>query len=61
MKFTHCPATIKYSAFTDKVEHKCHFQAPGWNCMTHRQALQDFPDTIKVSLHSIHKIIFPKL
>jgi hypothetical protein len=22
-----------YSAFTDKVERKCHFPASGWNCM----------------------------
>jgi hypothetical protein len=40
-----------YSAFTDKVERNCHFPAPGWNCMTHRQALQCFPYTSQVSLH----------
>jgi hypothetical protein len=28
-----------YSAFTAKGERNCHFPAPGWNCMTHRQAL----------------------
>jgi hypothetical protein len=33
-----------YSAFTDKVENNCHFTASGWNCMTHRQASQCFPD-----------------
>jgi hypothetical protein len=39
------------SAFTDKPERNCHFPAPGRNCMTHRQALHDFPDTSQVSLH----------
>jgi hypothetical protein len=34
-----------YSTFADKVERNCHFPAPGWNCMTHRQSLQGFPDT----------------
>jgi hypothetical protein len=43
-------------AFTDKVERNCHFPAPGWKCMTHRQALQGFPDTSRVSLHKKNKI-----
>jgi hypothetical protein len=43
-------------AFTDQVERNCHFPAPGWNCMTHRQALQGFPDTSQVSLHKNNKI-----
>jgi hypothetical protein len=42
--------------FTDKVERNCHFPASGWNCMTHRQALQGFPDTSEVSLHKNNKI-----
>jgi hypothetical protein len=25
--------------FTDKVQRNCHFQTPGWNCMTDHQAL----------------------
>jgi hypothetical protein len=37
-----------YTANTDKVERNCHFLAPGWNYMTHRQALQGFPDTSQV-------------
>jgi hypothetical protein len=28
--------------------------------MSHRQALQDFPDMIQVSLHKNNKINFPK-
>jgi hypothetical protein len=31
-----------YSVFTDKVERNCRFPVPGWNCMTHLQALQYF-------------------
>jgi hypothetical protein len=54
-----CTPYIKYSAFSDKVESNCHFPAPGWNCMTHRQALQGFPDTSQVSLHFYNKINFP--
>jgi hypothetical protein len=42
--------------FTDKVERNCYFPAPDWNCMTHRQALQGFPDTSQVSLHNNNKI-----
>jgi hypothetical protein len=34
----------KYSEFTDKVECNSHFTAAGWNCMTHHQVLQCFPD-----------------
>jgi hypothetical protein len=41
--------------FTDKVERNFHFPAPGWNRMTHRQALHDFPDTIQVPLHKHDK------
>lgn len=37
---------LLYSAFNDKVERKCHFPVPGWNCKTHRQALQVIPNTI---------------
>jgi hypothetical protein len=32
---------------------------PGWNCMTHRQALQDFPGMIQISLHKYNKIKLP--
>jgi hypothetical protein len=28
---------------------------PGWNCMTHRQALQGFPDMSQISLHKTMK------
>jgi hypothetical protein len=41
---------------TDKVERNCYFPAPGWNCMTHRQELQDFPDTSQVSPHKNNDI-----
>jgi hypothetical protein len=34
---------VYYSALTDKLERNCHFPAPGWNCMTHRQPLQGYP------------------
>jgi hypothetical protein len=34
-----------YSAFADKVERNCQLPVPGWNCMTHRQALQGFLDS----------------
>jgi hypothetical protein len=47
------------SAFTDKPEHNCHFPAPVRNCMTDRQALQDFPDTSQVSFHENNKINSP--
>jgi hypothetical protein len=50
-----------YSAFTDKVEYNWHFPAPVCNCMTHRQALQGFPDTSQVSLHKNNKINLPVL
>jgi hypothetical protein len=50
-----------YSAFTEKIERKCRFPAPGWNCMTHREALQGFPDTIQISLHLNNKINLPTL
>jgi hypothetical protein len=42
---------LTYSAFTDKVERNCHFPVPGRNCITHRQALQGFPDTSHEPLH----------
>jgi hypothetical protein len=42
---------LLYSAFTNKVERVCHFQASCWNYMTRRQALRDFPYTSQVSLH----------
>jgi hypothetical protein len=51
---------MKYSAFTDKPERNCHFSVPGRNCMTHRQALQDLPDTSQISLHK-NNIILPML
>jgi hypothetical protein len=35
------------NAFTDKVESKCHFSAPGRNNTTHHQALQVFPRRVK--------------
>jgi hypothetical protein len=40
-----------YSEFTYIPERNCHFPVPGRNCMTHRQALQDFLDTSQVSFH----------
>jgi hypothetical protein len=42
--------------FTDKVERNCHFPAPGWNCMTRREALQGFLDTSQVSLRENNEI-----
>jgi hypothetical protein len=47
----------KYSAFTDKVERNSHFPAP--DCVTHRQALQGFPDMSQVALHKNNKINLP--
>jgi hypothetical protein len=47
---------LRHSAFTDNPEHNCHFPVPGRNCTTHRQALQDPPDTSQVSLHKNNKI-----
>jgi hypothetical protein len=41
-----CPAYL-----AGEVERNCHFTVPGWNCMTHCQALQDFPGTSQVSLY----------
>jgi hypothetical protein len=49
-------STFIYIAFTDKQERNCLFPAPGRNCITHRQAIQDFPDTSQVSLHKNNKI-----
>jgi hypothetical protein len=37
------------------VAHNCYFQASGRNCMTHRQALQVFPDTNQASLYKNNK------
>jgi hypothetical protein len=48
-----------YSAFFEKPESNWHFLVPGRYCMTHRQALQDFPDTIKVLLYENNKINLP--
>jgi hypothetical protein len=42
--------------FTDKPERNYHFPAPGRNCISHHQALQDFPDTSQVSLHKNNEI-----
>jgi hypothetical protein len=43
--------------FTDEVERNCHFPASGWNCMTHRQALQGFAnDASQALLHTHNKI-----
>jgi hypothetical protein len=58
---TYEPIFAKYSAFTNKAEINCHFPAPGWNCLTHRQALQGFSDTSQVSLHKNNKINLPFL
>jgi hypothetical protein len=43
------------------VERNCHFTVPGWNCMTHSQALQRFPHMSQVSLHKNNKIDLPML
>jgi hypothetical protein len=48
----------RYSLFSDKLERNNHFPARGRNCMTHRQALQNFSDTSQVSLHKNNKITF---
>jgi hypothetical protein len=42
---------FKVRAFTYKPERNYHFSAPGRNCMTYRQELQDIPDTSQVSVH----------
>jgi hypothetical protein len=41
--------SVLISKFNDTPERNCHFPATVWNCMTHRQALQGFPDTSQVS------------
>jgi hypothetical protein len=46
----------KYSAFTDKFKRNCHFPTPDWNCITHYQVLQGFPDTSQVLLNKNNKI-----
>jgi hypothetical protein len=46
---------------TDKVERNCYFPAPGWNCMTHRQALQGFLDKSQLPLHKNNTIKLPVL
>jgi hypothetical protein len=43
-----CPRFVIACSF---IHYSRDFPAPGRNCMTHRQALQDFPDTSQVSLH----------
>jgi hypothetical protein len=43
----------------DNVERNCHFPAPGWNCTTHYQALQGFPDTSQEWFHKSNKINLP--
>jgi hypothetical protein len=43
------------------LSRNCHFPAPGWICMTHRQTLQGFPYTSKVSFHKNNKIHSPQL
>jgi hypothetical protein len=48
---------VGYSAFTDTVERKYHFPAPGWICMSACQALQGFHGTSQVSF--IKEINFP--
>jgi hypothetical protein len=50
---------FSYTAFTDKVERKCHFPALRRTCTPHSQALGDFPDAIPVTLHKNNDIIFP--
>jgi hypothetical protein len=52
-------AYFLYNEFADLVTRNCHFLAPGRNCMSHRQALQDFLDTCQVSLHKNNKINLP--
>jgi hypothetical protein len=47
--------------FTDEVECNRHFLALGWNCITHYQVLQGFPDTSQVLLHKNNKISKPIL
>jgi hypothetical protein len=44
-----------------KSECNCHVPAPGRNCITHRQALQYFPDTSQVSHYRNNKINLPVL
>jgi hypothetical protein len=41
--YTH-DVTIATNKVITLTELNCHFLAPDWNCMTHRQALQAFPD-----------------
>jgi hypothetical protein len=47
--------------FTGEVERNRHLSARGWNCMTHRQALQGVPDTSQVLLYKNNKINLPIL
>jgi hypothetical protein len=46
---------------TDKSEGNYHFLASGWNCMTHRQAVQNFTDASRASLNKNNKINLPLL
>jgi hypothetical protein len=50
-----------YSASTGMVTHNSHILAPGRNCMTRHQALQDFPDMSQVLLYKNNKINLPIL
>jgi hypothetical protein len=48
--------SIIYAALTDKFERKCHLPSPGWNCMTHRQALEGFVDASQILVYKNNKI-----
>jgi hypothetical protein len=52
---------LSYGAFTDKAVRICHFPSPGWNCMTHRQAVQIFPEKRTGSPYKNHKLTLPML
>jgi hypothetical protein len=47
--------------YDDKLQRSCHLPAPGRNYMTHRQALQYFPDKSHESLDKNNKLILPIL
>jgi hypothetical protein len=47
------------SVFTDETEGNCHFPTPGWNCMTHQQALWDFAVRLMYSFVKTIKETYP--
>jgi hypothetical protein len=49
------------SGYPAKSSTKGGHPIPGWNCITHPQALQDFPDMSQVPLHKNNKINLPVL